>query len=218
MSLSISGWNTWDQCGKKYYYSYVEGRPRGPAHPAAARGTEIHNSVEKFMLKETEDLHPEIRRRYGQFFMQLRHHNPIPEIKWAVNQNWEPCEFDDPDRMWRGVIDLACDMNEGEKILDLYEWKSGRLYDSHKYQMELYALIGLVKWENAELARCTNVYFDQPNDPPPLEINRKDIEGYMMIWRKRYEDVMKDEIYAENPGWYCRYCDHSRQNNGPCRF
>lgn len=218
MALSISGFNTWEQCGAKYKYSYVERRPRGPSHPAALRGNEIHESVEKFMRKESEDIHPEIRFRYGQFLTQLRLHSPIPEIKFAVDLNWQPCDWDAPDCQWRGVIDLACDLAEGDRILDLYEWKTGKVYDSHIRQSELYALIGLIKWEEAELARCTNVYFDQKQDTPPVEIPRKDLEGYKMMWLDRFNQVMNDDIYAPNPGWYCRYCDHSRSNHGPCQF
>lgn len=218
MSLSISGWNTWDQCPAKYRYSYVEKRPRGPSHPAAARGTEIHASVDQFMQGKSEEIHPEIRFRYGQWLSSLRMHRPMPEMKFAVTKNWEWCDFEDPDRMWRGIIDLACDMSEGERVVDLYEWKTGQIYDSHKYQAELYALIGLVKWENADLSRVTNVYFDQKQNTPPAEMRREDLEGYKMMWLERYNQVMDDDIYPANPGWYCRYCDHSRGNHGPCQF
>lgn len=218
-TLSYSAWKTWDLCPAKYRFSYLEKLPRKPPGPAAARGTEIHASVDEYLSKKTEAVHPEISRGYGQWLMQLRElpHKMVPEKRWAVNSDWEPCDYKDPEALWRGFIDLHIPMQEGEVVSDNYEWKTGKVYDDHKYQANLYATVALVLEENAQLARVTNVYFDQ-NKTTVTEVTREDHEGAKFLWKQRHEELHRDDIFPPNPGWYCRYCDFGRENGGPCTF
>ena len=217
--LSYSAWKTWDQCPAKYRFSYIEKLPRKPAGPAAARGTEIHNSVDQYLTKKIEEPHEEITHRYGQWLMQLRElpQKLEPEKRWAVDKDWNLCDYKDPEAVWRGFIDLHIPMLPGETIVDEYEWKTGKIYDDHKYQANLYSVIALVMEENAQLARVTNVYFDQ-GKTTVTELPREDFEGQKFLWDQRHADLHKDDILPPNPGWYCRYCDFSRENGGPCTF
>lgn len=216
MSLSISGFLTYDQCPAKYDYSYNKRLPRGAQHPAATRGEDIHESIRRYMEGSTDDLHDEIRFRYGQWLMSIKQYQTLPELKFAVNHEWKICEWDSPECQWRGFIDLATEPEGG--VIDIYEWKTGRPYDSHKLQAELYGVIALALRDTAEMSRVTTVYFDQPQNPPPLELQRKDFGGYKALWKSRYDTVMRDSFYPANPGWYCKYCSFSRANGGPCQF
>ena len=217
MRLSYSGWKTHDQCPAKFKYSYIEKLPRGDSGPAAARGSEIHNSVDVYMQGRSEEIHEEIRKHYGQWMMQMREYRVQPELKFGVDEDWQPTDFEDPNAAWRGMIDLPVLPEEGETELDWYEWKTGNIYSDHQFQSQLYGTIALVLHETANIARVHNVYFDKKKTET-REYLREDLEGYKFMWDQRRHTVMDDKIHPANPGWYCRYCDYGVANNGPCPF
>lgn len=214
MRLSYSAWKTHDTCPRKYYWSYVDKQPRREMSNQAYRGTLVHGSVDKFFQGE-DDLHHEIKTTYLDWMTALRTNYPCePEYKWAVDENWNPTGWSNSDAAWRGVIDLVI----SEPLLPInYEWKTGKIYDDHAYQSELYGLVSLDFFPDAEKVKVVNVYLDQRKNVE-REYKREDKEGLQALWNRRRRDVMNDEYMAPNPGFYCRWCDFAKDNGGPCRF
>lgn len=217
MRLSYSAWKTHDQCPRKYKHSYIDKLPRRPPGNAVNRGLEVHDSIDKYFQRKGEEVHPEVRNHYGQWFMQMREYDFTPELKFGVDENWEPAEFNDPKAAWRGLIDLAENLAKGETEMDWYEWKTGKIYQDHAYQSNLYGTIALTCNPEVKLVRIHNVYFDQKKTET-REYKREDLEGLQFLWDKRRSLIMNDEYYGPNPGWYCRYCDYGKEANGPCQF
>ena len=216
MRLSYSGWKTWDTCAKKYHYSYDLKLPRKPMdHDSpAARGTRIHGSIDKYLEGKADAVHPEIQKKYGLWFQGLRDadHELLPEHKFAFTPDWEPTQFNSPGAAWRGLLDLYV-----KPDIEIFEWKTGGIYDEHEYQAELYGLTALTLHPNLPQVTITNVYFDKYKTKKRT-YSQVDLGGLQAMWTQRRQDVIQDTIRPENPGWYCRYCDYSKRNDGPCRF
>ena len=214
MRLSYSGWKTWDTCAAKYKYSYIDKLPRGPSHPAAARGTEIHGTIDKYLMGEVDEVHPEIKAKYGQWLQGLRDsdHELLPERKFAFTENWEETDFNDPDAAWRGLLDLLV-----HPVGETFEWKTGGIYDEHGLQAELYGLTTLLLYPNNSQVTITNVYLDKFKTKKRT-YNRDDLPSLLAMWDHRREDLINDTLHSPNPGWYCRFCDFSKAQGGPCQF
>lgn len=217
MALSYSGWTTHKQCPQKYKFSYVLKLPRDFSHPAAQRGTDIHNSIDKYVLGEADRLHPEIPVNYAQWLHGLRQYEPMPEMKFAVDENWKLTDWEDKAAKWRGLMDLKLTPQPQDSEVRVYEWKTGKIYDDHAYQSELYGTIALGLHPEKSSAIVSNVYFDQ-GKKHDREYRQVDLDGLRMLWDRRHKDVTNDDIYPANPGFYCRWCDFSKAKGGPCQF
>lgn len=217
---SYSKWNTFKQCPRKYKFQVVDGLPRSPAGPAAQRGTEIHNSVEALLKGEGDELHPEIEQAYGDYFRYLRDNfECVPEMKFAFNRAFQVCEFDDPNALVRGIIDLAIIPSPDDDQVDFQEFKTGRMYDDHFDQRYLYGLYGLLKYPHCTKAQVTGVYFDQGKNIPHMT-ERHFLGEHILNWEKvRFGTMDKAHDTGEfeaRPNVHCRWCDFSHHKGGPC--
>jgi CRISPR/Cas system-associated exonuclease Cas4 (RecB family) len=212
MAHSYSSLATYKSCPRKYRYAYIDRLPRGEASPAMQRGTTIHESVEHFLQGKRDDLPPEIAG-YVDFFATLRDMEAVPERKWAVGRDWEETSFRDPKAMLRGVMDIELDNAESPVI---YELKTGKMYDDHKEQMNLYGLIKLATSE-LESVRVINVYLDQ-EDMLEMTFMRAMLDDYKKQWHDKIESAENDKTYPMNPTWKCFYCQYSKSKGGPCNF
>lgn len=218
MAHSYSSWSTYTKCPALYKYQYLDRLGVKTTSPQMERGTALHQSVEDFILKKTEQLHPDIHKDWGEFVYKISITNLCyPERKWAFNKKWELVEFDDPAAYVRGVLDLAC-ANPIEA--SVYEWKSGKLYDDHSFQRHLYGLVGFHLFGDYGTITVRGVYFDQPKkkQPPPDEFKRKDLKAMQLTWKDRFNTIERDKTFAPNPNYGCRYCQFSKEAGGPCRF
>ena len=96
--------------------------------PAAQRGTDVHQSIDDFMLGKSEQLHPEIHAQQGLRMMHLRDEAECsPELLWLLTRDFELT--DDETEAWiKGYMDLHA---EYANAVDVHEWKTGRIYDDH---------------------------------------------------------------------------------------
>lgn len=213
MAYSYSALATYKQCPAKYNYSYNEKLPRTYQHEAASRGDDIHKSVEAYLKGERDDLHIDIMD-YLEFFSGIKEMGAVPEVAWGVTRDWTPCEFDCPDAMLRGYIDV--DM-PAKDFLALYELKTGKKYPEHRHQMLLYGLIKMLLNPDFDRVYVTNIYFDQ-KDLDEIVYHREMIETYKGAFMRQIDMIETDKVWMANPQFLCRYCSFSKENSGPCQF
>jgi CRISPR/Cas system-associated exonuclease Cas4 (RecB family) len=214
MRHSYSSWSTYKQCPAKFKFSYIDKLPRGAVHPNAKRGTEIHKSVEDFINGSQPMLHAEINSEYGHWITSLKNNSEcLPEPMWLINSDWEL--IDNEDRAWaKGFFDLQA---VSEDKVEIYEWKTGKIYDEHIEQRFLYGLIALLKFPKYNTITVTNVYFDQKKKVAQ-EFKRENVNFMKDTWAKRFKKVESEQQFPPNPQFLCRYCSFSKQNGGPCQF
>ena len=213
MAHSYSSISTHSKCARKYQYAYILRVPvKSIPSPQMERGTAVGESIENFMLRRSEQLHPDIHKSHGQMMLSIRESTKCtPERKWAVTSDWKKTKFDSKDAWLRGVFDL-------DTPTEVYEWKTGKVYDDHIDQRYLYGLIKLILEPKLDHTIVREVYFDQKGKDANQHFLRDHLEFMKQDWVGRVARVEGEKIFSPNPTYLCGYCSFSKQNGGPCEF
>lgn len=211
---SYSSLSTYEKCAAQYRYRYEENIP-WPQSQTANRGQIAHTNFEAFLKGDVNELPSEFDY-YTQFLSQLKTANVFPEIKLAFNEKWDIVEWDSNDVWFRCVMDLLVETPDEVAI---YDWKTGKVYDDHFHQREIYAIAGLLKYPDLKQITTTHVYLD-------IRENRKTVfprELALNVLRPRWEErvarLRGDADKIPFPGFHCRYCPYSSKfGKGPCQF
>ena len=215
-AISYSRMSTHKKCGLKYRYAYIDKIKidRGEPGPALVRGNMMHDSIENHIGKD-EPLHEELVF-WAQWLNSLKSaYTCLPESTWGITKDWEPCEFDSEDAFLRGIWDLK--VLPVDDTLEIFEWKTGKVYDEHKDQRYLYAFAGLLHHPEVKNVRVTTVYLDQKKQ----EADMWSTENLMSMKGHYKAKVMlmgMDQTWIPNPNWTCRWCDFRKSNRGLCSF
>ena len=227
---SFSQWETYHQCPFKWKCGSVLKLPRKPPGPAAARGSNVHDTVEKYIQGEpVVILHDAVHPKYIPILDEFKyHHNGDrhTEKKLAFDVDWSICDPKSKFASCVAVLD-AVRYTKGPTVpgedpplgeLDIGEWKSGKPKDTHADQRSLYAMIGMRYWY-ADIVRVTTYYLEDTLPPQRTTLNSE--EGFnrlKTIWMSRIETMQRDQMCSPRPGFYCRFCDFSKSAGGPCVY
>lgn len=207
---SYSRYSTWKKCPALLRFQTLAAE-KPPMHPAAERGVRMHKNIEMFLLGESE-LIPELSY-YHAFLTHLREQKAVPEVPIALDRNWQPVEWDSPERWVRLVLDAVLPYPTMPVI---YDWKTGKEYPDHRDQREIYA-ISYHSILPAERSQVYHTYLDTRQNTTTV-FSVTDIPGLRQKWEIRAGEMLADREFVPNPGFYCRTCHFSRGNGGPCRF
>jgi hypothetical protein len=178
----------------------------------------MHKSAEAFLRGDATELPVEINY-YTQFFTQIREHPEYklhPEMKIALDKDWVQTEWDSPSVWFKGIVDLLI---EAPKEVVVYDWKTGKEYDEHRLQRELYGVAALSIFPQYDTASTMHVYFDSRQNRPTVLSRNLAINVMLPAWNDRVSKMFADKEYIPSPGYYCRYCPYSSKfGQGPCRF
>ncbi len=214
---SYSRLSTFTQCPAKYNWSYVDKVDvERISSPAMERGTKIHNSLEAFVKRETEILHPDIHEHYGQFMFSIReNYECFPESRWAFDWLLRPCAYDEPMCMIRGFMDLKF-VPENDNV-QVYEYKTGKIYDEHAHQRWIYGVAALLEHPEKKGVDVTTVYLDQKKNVKTFYPSHM-LREYKPMLIDEIREVDECEEFIPKPQFLCRWCNFSKQNGGPCSF
>ena len=182
---------------------------------ASNRGTDTHALIEKYLISGAE-LPFELSYSQG-FLGELRAsaHLVLPEHKLAVDKDWVGVGWDSPDAWCRGILDLLI-VPRGAKAT-VYDWKTGKMYDEHYEQKELYAALVFANLaEEIVEVEAIHVYLDLKKNTTRT-YHRTQVEPVHQRWKARADKLLQED-YTPLPGWYCRYCSYSKLKGGPCKF
>lgn len=208
-SWSLSKLGTFEKCPAKYKYRYLD-KLVDPPGPSAARGTAIHATVEQYML--TKAPLPEEFSHYTSFLDNVVAAGGLPEVKLAVDEEWQPTDFSSG---WlRAVLD-ALIIQENSAIL--YDWKTGKEYDDHYDQKQLYALCVFSHYPEVQEVRSVHVYVDHGKNTERT-YHRSNVPAMQSQWNERARKLLTAESFYPNPNYGCRWCSYSRSKGGPCKF
>jgi hypothetical protein len=209
---SLSRLGTFEKCAKKYEFKYVKKLPeqRGPS---ANRGIEQHAIIEAYLDGKLPEL-PADLSFYQSFLEGLRSRPIQSEAKLAVNEYWEAVEWDDQNVYIRSVLDLLIPLDQQVHI---YDWKTGKIYDDHDDQKELYTLIAAAHYPDSSDFLATHVYLDLGQNRYK-KYSREELQPMRERWMARFEKQEKATEFPYNPQYSCRWCSFSKKNGGPCLF
>ena len=206
---SYSALSTYEECPAKYAYSYVQGLP-WPSSPAMERGTRLHQMAEDYMT-ETGPV-PYDLKKIGRELNDLRSKSAIPEQVWLVDRQWRPVT--DAREAWvKAIVDIH--HLDGD-ILHLADYKSGREYPGHRSQLELYSILGLIKYPGAQRAESRAIYIDGGFSGSEGSIIREMLPKMIEKWTIRAERMENDNDFIAAPGASCRWCPYRSSVGGPC--
>jgi hypothetical protein len=183
-----------------------------PPSPAANRGTAIHKQAELYLLDEIKMYPPELQPVAGHA-MKLKTLKANPERKLAVKEDWSPCDFDDPDAYFRGVIDIS--YLDGLN-LHIEDWKTGQIYPEHAKQMEQYIALTAPHYPQAEKYITRIVYIDQGVVTPPKTTLPERLKPIRLLLDGSIHNAETDEIFPVRPGPACKWCEYGVKYGGPC--
>ncbi len=208
MRHSASSLETWTNCPRLWKAKYVDKVVPYVEHPAAKRGTEIHETLENAV---NSGLAPNSVWTPPGLIPALHRVGADTESKVGLAAPGERCDFHAPEVKLRGVMDVVAPSVSGTLILD---WKTGKVRPK-KIQADAYT--AFAKGLGAPTpVHFRFVYVDQrrsvalDRDPQQAEDNI-----FSLI-----EQVESDTEHLPQPGWLCRFCDYyaCRYNENPTKF
>ena len=209
---SYSAWAQWRKCPRSAYYSRILKLPQ-PSSPAMDRGTAIHQLAQDFVEGKHEHV-PVVLKLFHNQFTMLRDMKAQCEQNWGFTSSWGACGFFDP-QVW---LRVKCDAvyRDGANAV-IVDHKTGRIYDEHHDQLELYALAGFIMLPDARKIIAQDWYLDQ-DAVTQDEFMRKEVSALKKKWNANVEPYFNDSIFPCRPSPLCKYCAFSKANGGQCEF
>lgn len=210
---SFSRYSSYEECPRKYQYTYVDHLPSlRPDSPAASRGTEIHSLAEQYLLG-TIPMYPPELQKVAAHAMLLKAKKATPEQKLAVREDWSPCAFEDADAYLRAIIDV---IYTDAGVVHVQDWKTGQVYDKHTSQLETYVAIAAAHHPEATEYRARAIYIDQGVVSTPRVTLPNKLKPIRIMIDGRLKNAEADTIFPMKPGQACRWCNYAKKHGGPC--
>lgn len=153
-------------------------------------------------------------RYIGKFLQEFSQKQAKPEVVWLLDKSWSPV-FNDECAWIKAIIDVHY-YDADNRVLYIKDWKSGNSYPEHQKQLELYAIIGMLHYPEAERCDYGAIYIDAGVEGNTGSIIRPMVEPLRIQWHERAERMYADEEFAPNPGRWCKWCPYSVVKGGPC--
>ena len=217
ITVSYSGLGSYNKCPNQFARRYVYKEPveKGPPSPPMQRGLEIHESIEDVINGKNTKVHSEIVF-YQEYVSMLAAMGAIAEAPFNFGQGWEARPFEDVDG-WgtRGFLDCHVVPKEEPDKGYVQEWKTGKAYDDHSLQRDLYGLSMFLMYPDVQTVKVDTIYLDQ-KDTQSTEYSRDKLVTYKWVWERKINKVQPPQKYPMRPGWWCRGCPYSTRNGGSC--
>lgn len=202
------------QCPQKYAYRYIEGIKPPPREDAAARGLTIHGAVEQFFLTGEDVLDDHLEHFADELRAIKAGRGGTPEKQFFLTRDFEYVATR-PERGVVGYLDLVLDDNVEE--INVLEFKTGKIYGDHADQRDLYALAALAMYPLADRVKVIGMYFDLEKTEETV-LTRDEFSVHSQRWIARFKQMDNTALIFADPGFYCRWCPYSKNQQGPCKF
>lgn len=215
---SFSAWQQYDSCPAKFAYQRRDRLP-APSSPAMERGTDVHRKGEFYLKGKIRG----VPREYSAFSTEMRGlkaAGAFAEEMWAVNADWEVCDWQDWDSCWLRAKTDAHEPDGDE--LTIIDFKTGRIYaDTARDQAEVCAAIAPAFYD-FEIANVGFWYLDQ-DEVSDFSFSYAECMDLREDWTAKVEPMFTDKTFTPKPSKHaCRYCpyrsDTMMENGqyGPC--
>lgn len=211
MRASYSWLKLGERCGAAWHYRYVL-RIADVSGAAAQRGKRLHKAAEKYLdgaIPVTQL--PVEFWKIKAWLEVVKALKPLTEQIIYLDDTWQVCA---PEQAaWIFIIDVSW-IHDGEgHVVDL---KSGRAYDSHAEQLQLYATAKLSTLPLLPAVNVSAKYTDTGQSLYETRYTREMLPQLQAHWSQRRIAVMNGER-KPNPSFEnCRFCSFAASRGGPC--
>jgi len=134
------------------------------------------------------------------------------EQTWAINANFEACDYADPAAMIRGIVDLAVLLESGQLLI--IDHKSGRPWPITKYltQLDIYAIMGLAHVPALTAVQC-GVHYVVNADLKWIDVRKVSyIKAVLQPWLLNMLNARATRLqgYTATTGKHCSWCDYRK--------
>lgn len=230
---SFSQWENYNGCPARWKYKSVMKLPSAPPGPAAARGLQIHSTIEDYIAQRVDVAHKDVKPEYYPIFDQFRNHpngERHCEYRFTLTQDWQLAGPLQAGKGWLVMVLDAVRVGDDHAgphatrstplQIHVGEWKSGKPKDTHGDQRKMYALGALLRWHWADEVLVTTHYVEGTEKSQRLKVpNTLTAKDKLKdLWNGRVEQMQSDKLCAPKPGMHCNWCDYSKKKGGPCVF
>ncbi len=201
-----------------------------PDNKYQARGTQLHTDCGLVVLGKTtidklcaKEPHP--IANFTEEFAELHkvRKTVMLEKDLAVDSKWGATNWFDSDAAKKGLgvpwcrvrVDMIRPVTQKRvkvRVFKSVDFKSGKIRDEHKDQLELYALATFAQPEfDAGVVESELWYLDQ-GEIVDERYERKDAPKLQKKWEQRVIPMMTDTGFAPKRNDACKFC-HYRKNN-----
>lgn len=212
MIHSYSAVKMHEQCARKYKFIKID-KLQDKSGDAANRGKMIHEEIEAILKGGLLMLSSDIVYLDDKITNWLKL-KAASEMTIAVDKDWNPVLYNDPNAMFRGVIDLYLENGPEATIID---FKTGKHRD-YSDQVSVYAALVMSCKPEIEYVKTAIEFLDLAKTDEYKLITRADLPTLQVQLRRRLNTVEKDKIFAPNPSFLCNYCAFSKKVGGPCKW
>jgi hypothetical protein len=207
MVYSYTSISMWHKCPAKFDFRYNK-KLKEPTGPAATRGTDIHGRIEAFLKGEAE-MPPQVE--FGTHLINdMKVRNFMSEVQFTVDREWQLAPYE------KGWITSYVDSYLlDDQSIEMGEWKTGKVYDNHEEQRNIYLTLSLSCTPVADKAVISTIYLDQ-GVKTDLHMARNDLQTHQDHWAKKIEPIEVDTFFSPRPGQHCKWCGFAKSKGGPC--
>jgi hypothetical protein len=177
------------------------------------RGSFVHDMAQNYVEGKLAILPYELEK-FGHLFEALAKKPDVYcELGWGFTNTWEPCDYAD------GWLRMRLDVFHfnTHDVLQLTDYKTGRVYDENEKQLSLYALACFIKFPSITRIDADLWYIDH-GIIRASDFTRDDVPDLLDVWNARVTPMLADTEFVPCPNQYCRFCFFSKAKNGPCIF
>ena len=194
-----------------------------PPNPHFEKGDRVHKAAENHIsmpgkppavIAELKSVKPRLDA--------FRKAKALVEQEWAFTKGYLPTSWFGRDAWLRIKVDV-CAVTGEPPLVQITDWKTGKVYEDHKHQRSLYALGGLQLVDLGALADgrkdvklvAEHLYTDTTQTATE-EYTMKNLKPLKKEWEARIKQMMTDTRYPAKPGFHCRWCKFRKSAGGPC--
>lgn len=213
---SFSAIQSYETCPFKYYHERVSKKYEQPKGEAAIWGDEVHKKLETSI--HTGERLPVSMAKY-QPVIDIVAQSPgdkLPEVKLAVTQDFEACDFFSPDAWLRGICDLL--VLNGHRA-GAFDWKTGKK-KKESSQLDIMACLTMAAYPEVEYVITSFVWLQEPNPTrvEPKIVDRGEMPELISGFSDRIANInysYEHDVWPMRPSGLCkqwcpvRECPHN---------
>lgn len=215
-SWSISRLLLWEKCPYAAKLKHIVKETEASSY-SSDRGDTIHKRGEQYLLGNIRGV-PAGFEKFAKDLRSFKSHDAKPELDLAVTVAWRPTTWNDWNGAWcRGRGDAVIPPGD-DPVVNVVDYKTGKVYDHHADQLELMALLCFSHFPTAKLAIGELWYLDS-GQLDRREVPKRSVGKLRDKWTARVEPMLRDTKFKATPSAdACRFCGFHQQRGGSCPY
>lgn len=225
---SYSAFALWAECPYKFRLEKID-KIKTPTPAAFSKGRKWHKAIEDFLKTPGPALAvPPEGKHFVDLLLALKEQpRLLVEQQWAFNARWGEAKWFRDDSTWfRAVVDAGVIYDD--YVVEIADWKTGKIYGENKDQVELFALSAMVRYPQAPEVLTRLAYLESGEELTGA-FSSKDKDKLRAKWEGKVAPMFADEVFAPRPNDKCRWCHFAKsaartidgqvnEGAGKCRF